>query len=229
MFDWHKIDTVLLDMDGTLLDLHFDNHFWLSLVPQELSKARGISASQAQVLVEKAYEQVFGTLDWYCLDYWQQTLGLDILALHRTLVDRIQLRQDSMPFLQALESAGKRRILVTNAHPNSLALKLEHTNLAAGLDEILSSHQTGFAKESPHFWQALFSQFSLDPARCLFIDDSEPILAAAKKAGVGFQLGINNPDSQKPHKIFHDFPAIDDYHHLLEDLHTSQHGKLKFE
>jgi putative hydrolase of the HAD superfamily len=38
MFDWNTINTVLLDMDGTLLDLHFDNHFWLSLVPLELSK-----------------------------------------------------------------------------------------------------------------------------------------------------------------------------------------------
>jgi 5'-nucleotidase len=33
-FDWREIDTVLLDMDGTLLDLEFDSHFWLSLVPQ---------------------------------------------------------------------------------------------------------------------------------------------------------------------------------------------------
>ena len=27
MLAWDEIDTVLLDMDGTLLDLHFDNHF----------------------------------------------------------------------------------------------------------------------------------------------------------------------------------------------------------
>ena len=29
---WRDIDTVLLDMDGTLLDLHYDNHFWLEPV-----------------------------------------------------------------------------------------------------------------------------------------------------------------------------------------------------
>ncbi|MFV8760570.1 GMP/IMP nucleotidase, partial [Yersinia enterocolitica] len=27
--NWQEIDTVLLDMDGTLLDLEFDSHFWL--------------------------------------------------------------------------------------------------------------------------------------------------------------------------------------------------------
>jgi 5'-nucleotidase len=218
MFPWQEIDTVLLDMDGTLLDLHFDNHFWLGLVPQELARERGLSPAQAQVLVEQAYEAVSGTLDWYCLDYWQETLGLDILALHHTLIERIRLRQDSLPFLKALAKANKRRILVTNAHPKSLSLKLAHTELGSELDEQISSHETGYPKEHPAFWQALFARFGLEPGRCLFIDDSEPILAAARCAGVGFQLGISNPDSRKPHKVFEDFPAIDDYQLLLDDL-----------
>ncbi|GIU34100.1 nucleotidase [Shewanella colwelliana] len=218
MFPWNNIDTVLLDMDGTLLDLHFDNHFWLSVVPQSLSRERGISLEQANAIVEIAYDKVFGTLEWYCIDYWAKELNLNILALHQTMVDRIQLRQDSLPFLDALGKAGKKRILVTNAHPNSLALKLEHTDLATGLDAIISSHETGFPKEHPQFWAALFNQYQLNPKRCLFIDDSEAILAAAKLAGIHYQLGIKNPDSQKPHKIFTDFPAIDDYQHLLDEL-----------
>ncbi|QSX30251.1 GMP/IMP nucleotidase [Shewanella cyperi] len=218
MFPWDQIDTVLLDMDGTLLDLHFDNHFWLSLVPQCLSESRGIPVEQARKLVEQAYAEVAGTLEWYCLDYWQRTLQLDILALHRTLVERIQLRQDSMPFLNALGECGKRRILLTNAHPDSLALKLEHTELATGLDEILSSHSTGHPKEAQAFWQQVITKFGLDPGRCLFVDDNEAILEAARQAGIGHQLGISNPDSRQPHKQFQAFPAIDDYRLLLEDL-----------
>lgn len=218
MFPWNKIDTVLLDMDGTLLDLHFDNHFWLQIVPYELSRQKGISSQDAIKLVESAYGKVFGTLQWYCFDFWQQELGLDILALHKTSAGKIQLRQDSMPFLTALESQNKSRILATNAHPNSLALKLEHTELGLGLDLMISSHETGYPKEHPIFWQHLFKQFSLDPSRCLFIDDSEAILHASKTAGVGYQLGITNPNSQKPDKVFSDFPAIGDFHILLDDL-----------
>lgn len=221
MFPWQQIDTVLLDMDGTLLDLHFDNHFWLRLVPQTLSQQRGISLNEAQTLVETAYEKVSGTLDWYCLDYWQTELQLDIIALHHTLVDRIALRQDSLPFLQALQQQGKQRILVTNAHPKSLALKLQHTELQSGLDAMISSHETGHPKEHPHFWQQLIQRFDLDPQRCLFIDDSEVILAAAKNAGIGYQLGISNPDSQKPNKVFSDFPAIHDYQMLFKELYQS--------
>jgi putative hydrolase of the HAD superfamily len=221
MFDWNTIDTVLLDMDGTLLDLHFDTHFWLTLVPQQLSLQRGISQQAAQDLVELAYKKVHGTLDWYCLDYWQQELGLGILTLHYSIAERIQLRQDSMPFLQALGDANKKRILFTNAHPKSLNLKLEHTELASGLDDILSSHESGYPKEHPEFWHYAFAKFNLDPARCLFIDDSEVILAASRRAGVGHQLGIMNPDSKKPHQVFTDFPAIDDYHRLLLDLRSA--------
>ncbi|MBR9729356.1 GMP/IMP nucleotidase [Shewanella intestini] len=220
MFPWQKIDTVLLDMDGTLLDLHFDNHFWLHLVPEQLSQQRNISLNQASLLVKQAYEEVVGTLDWYCLDYWQQQLGLDILQLHHSLAARIQMRQDSMPFLTALKQANKQRILLTNAHPNSLALKLEHTELASGLDAMLSSHETSFPKEHPEFWRYTIDKFALNPNRCLFIDDSETILKAAQRAGIGYQLGITNPDSKKPHNTMIDFPAIDDYHHLLADLKT---------
>ncbi|WOT07059.1 GMP/IMP nucleotidase [Shewanella youngdeokensis] len=221
MFPWREIDTVLLDMDGTLLDLHFDNHFWVKLIPAVLSKERSITKQAATAWVEKCYRNVEGTLDWYCMDYWEQQLGLDILTLHKTLADRIQLRQDSLPFLYALQHAKKQRILVTNAHPKGLMLKLEHTDLGLGLDAMISSHETGYPKEEPLFWQHLFKQFNLNPSRCLFIDDNEAILAAAKLAGVGYQLGVANPDSQKPNKQFSDFPAIEDYHHLLDDLLSS--------
>ena len=218
MFDWNAIDTVLIDMDGTLLDLHFDNHFWLQVVPQQLSLKRNISVDDANLLVKQAYLDVAGTLDWYCLDYWQGYLNLDILALHHASADRIRIRQDSMPFLRALAGASKQRILFTNAHPQSLALKLIHTNLDQGLDLMLSSHESGYPKEHPQFWQYAFDKFNLNPSRCLFIDDSEVILAASKKAGVGYQLGISNPDSQKPHIDFNDFPAITDYQLLSSAL-----------
>ncbi len=40
MIDWDNIDTVLLDMDGTLLDLGFDNWFWQPHVPEQYPPSR---------------------------------------------------------------------------------------------------------------------------------------------------------------------------------------------
>ena len=34
--DWKSITAVFLDMDGTLLDLYFDNYFWHEHVPLRL-------------------------------------------------------------------------------------------------------------------------------------------------------------------------------------------------
>ncbi len=31
---WSRIDVVCLDMDGTVLDLRFDNRFWLEMLPR---------------------------------------------------------------------------------------------------------------------------------------------------------------------------------------------------
>ncbi|NLD01354.1 MAG: haloacid dehalogenase, partial [Gammaproteobacteria bacterium] len=44
---WAHIDTVLLDMDGTLLDLHFDNFFWLKYLPQCYAEKNNLSLAQA--------------------------------------------------------------------------------------------------------------------------------------------------------------------------------------
>jgi putative hydrolase of the HAD superfamily len=46
--DWGNIDTILLDMDGTLLDLHFDLHFWMEYMPLVFAKKHNITCDEAK-------------------------------------------------------------------------------------------------------------------------------------------------------------------------------------
>ncbi len=216
--DWSQIDTVLLDMDGTLLDLAFDSHFWLRLVPETLSQQRGISLQDAAALINAKYLAVQHTLNWYCLDYWSEQLDLDIRAMTRQQREQVRLREDTLPFLQALRAAGKRTILLTNAHPYNLDVKLQQTGLADHLDLLLSTHTFGYPKEDQRLWQAVELHTGLNRARTLFIDDGEPILDAARQWGIGWCLGVSNPDSGLPDKEFLRHPAIGDYRTLCAGL-----------
>ncbi len=78
---WSAIDTVLLDMDGTLLDLHFDNHFWLEHLPQRYAERNGLSRAEADAVLEPLFREHAGQLNWYCLDFWSRELDLSIREL----------------------------------------------------------------------------------------------------------------------------------------------------
>lgn len=206
-----NVDTVLLDMDGTLLDLHFDNHFWLEHLPKRWAEQTGISIERAHRELKDAYDVLQGKLEWYCLDYWTERLQLPITELKREIVQRIAMRADVPAFLTALKQSGRRVVLVTNAHPDSLSLKLERTPLNHYIDELISSHEFGYTKEQQQLWHALQARLGFDKSRTLFVDDSLSVLRSAQQYGIGHLLAVANPDSQQAVRTIEEFPAIVDY------------------
>ncbi|WP_432463925.1 GMP/IMP nucleotidase [Agarivorans sp. QJM3NY_33] len=221
MFNWSQIDTVLLDMDGTLLDLHYDNYFWMHYLPIAIAQQNKISTEQAREQLMADYETVAGTLDWYCFDYWSNKTNIDIRQLKTEVEHKIAWRNNVKPFLNALAQAGKQRILLTNCHPDGLATKVRVTGLDQYLDQQFSVHQFGYPKEKPELWQALLEHHPFEPERTLFIDDNEKLLEQASRFGIKFLLGIRNPDSQQASKSFKHFPSVDDYQPLTQQLVSS--------
>lgn len=213
MLDWNSVDTVLLDMDGTLLDLHYDNHFWLEHLPRRYAEIHCIPEPQAQRQLHAQIAARRGTLEWYCLEFWSRQLKLDVAAICREIEERIALRPQAPDFLRSLRDMRKRVWLVTNAHPLGLGHKLERTGIEPWFDGILSSHDLGHPKESAHFWPALRAELGFDPARTLLVDDNRSVLAAARNYGIAQLLCIRQPDSRGPLQEIPDFAAI---HHFDE-------------
>lgn len=215
---WRDIDTVLLDMDGTLLDLHYDNHFWMEHLPQRYAELHGISRAMAELEMQPLFERNAGQLQWYCLDFWSSELKLPVRELKLETAHLIAMRPDADTFLAAIKQAGKRVILITNAHRDSLSLKLERIELAPYFERLISSHDYGFPKENRQFWDALQADIGFDPSRSLFIDDTLPILRSARDFGVGHLLAVSVPDSRKAPKDTAEFAAVGDYRQLIEGL-----------
>lgn len=210
LIDWSEIDTVLLDMDGTLLDLAFDNFFWLEYLPERYAERHGLPLPEARAFLRAKSDALRGSLDWYCLDHWSASLGMDIESLKREpgMLERIRFRPHAGDFLRYLKRLGKEAVLVTNAHPSALELKLTASGLHDFLDRVISSHEFRLAKENAGFWHRLSEREALDLARCLFIDDSLPVLRRARAEGVGRTLQVLLPDTRLPPSPPTDFPGI---------------------
>lgn len=214
---WHDIQTVFLDMDGTLLDLHFDNHFWLEHLPNRLADKRGATPEEIRTYLHNRYTEMEGTLEWYCLDYWQQHLDVDLVALKHEIADRIAIRAQVEHFLQHLRQRGKRIVLLTNAHHKSVGLKFGYVALEHYFDRVITSHSLGIPKEHAEFWQKLSQIETYDPIHSLFIDDNLQVLRAAKAEGVKYLLAIHQPDSRLPPKDTQEFTAVECYSQLMSD------------
>jgi putative hydrolase of the HAD superfamily len=215
MIDWNGVDTVLLDMDGTLLDLHFDNHFWQEHVPVRYAQRHGLPYAEARGLLADFYHAKAGTLDWYCVDYWTRELQLDIARLKEEVAHLIAVHPDVPRFLEALRLAGKRIALVTNAHRKSLSLKMARTGLQVHFDAIVTSHEVGYPKEEAAFWPKLRSLLAYDPARTLLIDDSLSVLRAARTAGIAHLLAVYRPDSRQPERDVGEFAALRHFSEIM--------------
>tara|TARA_R110001592_G_scaffold324941_1_gene604735 strand:+ start:5810 stop:6478 length:669 start_codon:yes stop_codon:yes gene_type:complete len=221
MLNWEKINFVILDMDGTLLDLHFDNYFWHTHIPSKYAQAHNTTLKAAQEYLHIETSRVSGQIQWYCLDYWTDKLDLPIVELKKEIQHKIALRPDTLPFLDALKQANKKVVLVTNAHPDSLSLKVERTALDKHIDLLISTHQYGATKESQTLWEKLQADLKFENDTTLFVDDSLTILNSAKKFGIQHLLAVANPDSQLPHvsaEHLKGYPYITDYRRIINDI-----------
>lgn len=217
MLNWNEVDTVFLDMDGTLLDLHFDNHFWLEHLPKRYGEMRSMSTQEARNYLNTYFRDLKGTLNWYCFDHWSELLDIDLIGLKHEVTDKIAYRPHTPRFLQALVDGPFHVALVTNSHRAGVEIKMQHTNLSDYIGEVHSSHDFGLPKEDDRFWEALAAKVDFDPKRTAFFDDNEDVLHSAKRAGIAHLVNIAQPDSKGPVRTQSDYPLVQSFLDILPE------------
>lgn len=213
--NWQEIDTLLLDIDGTLLDQYFDNVLWGQLLPARHAELKGLTVEGAKDKIEKHFREVAHTLDYYRIEYWVEYTGVDLIELHHEFAHLIEFRPGTKRFLDWIRSKSMRSILVTNADPDCFAVKDCHCHLSEQVQTIVSCHEYDRPKESEGFWTRLNTEHPFDRARTLFVDDNEVVLEAARKYGITHLRTIRQPDLKRPARDGLAFQSINDLMELV--------------
>ncbi len=214
-FPWDAIDTVMLDMDGTLLDKHFDDYFWEVYVPEHYSLLHDISVEEAREQLIIRYQAVENTLNWTDLEYWTRELGLDIPELKMRVNHLIGVHPYVVEFLEFCLTVGKKLYLITNAHSRTLSIKLEKTSIGPWFDRVICAQEVGLAKEDPEFWRRLEGILGYDPKRTLLADDTEKVLRSAEEYGLGYLIYVARSSSRQPVRYSEKYPSIDYFKELI--------------
>ncbi|THI83619.1 MAG: HAD family hydrolase [Nitrospira sp. CG24A] len=212
---WNQIDDVLLDMDGTLLDRHFDNFFFEEELPRRYAAVHGLPFEESRDRLMAMYRSVEGELAWTDLHYWTQRVGIDVVALHRELDYLIGFLPGAEEFLQHLHRLGKRVTIVTNAHEAGVSVKISKTGLDRHVDRIVNAFDVGFLKMRPEYWPRCQQLLGFDPARSLFMDDDESCLIAAQQFGVAHLIHSAKSSSQLPPNPLTQFVSVTGFSSLL--------------
>ncbi len=212
---WEDIDTVLLDMDGTLLDKHFDDYFWEQYIPEHYSLLHDISVEEARQELLSRYRAVENTLDWTDLGYWSHELGLDIPELKMRINHLIGVHPYVIEFLEFCLANRKKLYLITNAHSSTLSIKLEKTSIGPWFDRIICAEEIGLAKENEQFWHRLEETLGFDKGRTLLADDTEKVLDAANSYGMGHLIFVARPSSRKQVRYSERYPSIEFFKELI--------------
>jgi 5'-nucleotidase len=215
ILDWNDIDTVLLDMDGTLLDRHFDDHFWLEHVPKRYAARFNMPLEASRQLLHSLFRSQENTLNWTDLDYWSEQLGLDIPLLKREVDHLIAVHPFVVEFLLFLKQQGKGIYLVTNAHSKTLDLKMQKTRLGTYFAGIVSAHDLGLPKEDFGFWAKLRARVPYDPSRTLLGEDSETNLATAAAYGIRYLIHVSRFSSSATPQPSERFSSIHYFSQLI--------------
>ncbi|VXA58068.1 Haloacid dehalogenase [Acinetobacter proteolyticus] len=222
--DLQQQPIAMFDMDGTLLDLAFDDFIWNHCLPERHAQVHQYTLEQSQQTLFQFYQQHKHTLSWYSSAHWTAKVGVDVLQLQYEHREKIRARAGCHQLLQQLNAQGYRCWLLTNADLAGLQLKLENVELSPYFELMISSEELGHAKEEVAFWQKLQQRHPFAPAQAVFIDDTVAVLKGAEDFGIQQLFSILQPSSSKAARAATElpYPALDHLTELFDYLETNQ-------
>lgn len=215
------VDTLLFDLDGTLLPNWQDEYLaaYFKSIAVQLGKLGFEPKAAAQALFESSYAMIRndGTKlnrDVFFEDY-QNKLGPRVLSIEPALetyyrtdfsvvAETLKQKRDCRPMLSALREKGYALVLATNPLFPLCALetRLSWVGLCADdFDHITHYENAHFCKPNPAYYREIFAAIGRDASRCLMIGNSIAEDMPAGKLGAAVYLVrdyLENPEQADP-------------------------------
>ena len=187
------VSNILLDIDGVLLDQNFDNLFWMEWVPEAVASSHDISLNAAKEDIYKTSKELYGTLPWYELKFWEDKYKVDLLSIadkNKSYAMFIDGAEEALKFISSLD---KNIFFLTNCDSRLLKIKSSQVPLLNYADGWISSVDIGEVKEDQKFWKIALEKLNIQPSKSIFFDDNINIVNSAARYGIKKTVHITEP------------------------------------
>ena len=184
MVKLNSTTAILSDLDGVILDQHYDRKFWQSWLPEHVANQTNQSIEKIQIEIQLKIDGQKGTLNWYDLNYWDDLLDVDCMEIIKEQEEKPSFLEGSLEALQELSTLKNPKHILTNGDPRLQEYKAEARNFLQFFDSIFYSMHAGYPKEKKEFWTLARHNLNLDFEDSIFIDDDFKVVTIAVKAGV---------------------------------------------
>ena len=180
-FDLFRVDTVLFDLDGTLVDT---NDLIMDSWRYTIKELTGRDATDEEI--RKTFGEILlDSMKWIMPDVDPEE-ALDFYRKYQReiFLDRISLYEGVEEVLCALKNAGYKNALVTSRLKTSTERALAHFGLNKFFDAVLTASDTDVFKPDPAPIFLMLEKLGSKPGEAILIGDTVHDIEAGRAAGV---------------------------------------------
>lgn len=179
-----EINTVIFDIGGVLVELgrfrFLEKKGYTGELANRVMRATMRSSDWVQLDLNNLTEEEI--LERFIRN--DPEIEAEIRHMFSDVHGIVEPKASSLPWLRRIKDSGRRILFLSNYSPKIMRECADALYFLPEMDGGLFSCDLHLVKPDKAFYQALLEKYSLEPQRCVFIDDLRENLEAAERLGI---------------------------------------------